>query len=104
MADYYLTSENKIFRLTSWKNFLKGGGKISYGYELEKIELKDVISLVTSKGRRVIEFLSTNNEVQKPKTINQITEAASVSPSVIESLKTKRLYKESNHKRKRSSF
>ena len=21
MADYYLTSENKIFRLTSWKNF-----------------------------------------------------------------------------------
>ena len=87
MADYYLTSENKIFRLTSWKNFLKGGGKISYGYELEKIELRDVISLVTSKGRRVIEFLSTNNEVKKPKTINQITEAASVSPSVIESLR-----------------
>ena len=87
MADYYLTSENKIFRLTSWKNFLKGGGKISYGYELEKIELRDVISLVTSKGRRVIEFLSANNEVQKPKTISQITEAASVSPSVIESLR-----------------
>ena len=87
MADYYLTSENKIFRLTSWKNFLKGGGKISYGYELEKIELRDVTSLVTSKGRRVIEFLSTNNGVQKLKTINQITEATSVSPSVVESLR-----------------